>query len=159
MAMLLWPIVEWLALTLSKPYSPFEVVWVRYGVHLVLMLALWTPGGPARLVRTRRPGLHVIRALTMLGMPACFVLAITRMPLDAVMSLFWISPLVAMLLAAMWLGDRPGRRRWTSSAAAYGGVLFVLEPFAVTLQLGLDPPAAHGRLLRAVSCADAAHAG
>ena len=140
MAMLLWPIVEWLALTLSKPYSPFEVVWVRYGVHLVLMLALWTPGGPARLVRTRRPGLHVIRALTMLGMPACFVLAITRMPLDAVMSLFWISPLVAMLLAAMWLGDRPGRRRWTSSAAAYGGVLFVLEPFAVTLRWALILP-------------------
>jgi len=159
MAMLLWPIVEWLALTLSKPYSPFEVVWVRYGVHLMLMLALWTPGGPARLVRTRRPGLHVIRALTMLGMPACFVLAITRMPLDAVMSLFWISPLMAMLLAAMWLGDRPGWAPVDVVCCSLRGRPVrpgALRPHAA---LGLDPPAAHGRVLRAVSCADATHAG
>jgi drug/metabolite transporter (DMT)-like permease len=132
--MLLWPIVERLAHALSQPYSPFQIVWVRYGVHLVLMLALWTPGGAARLVRTRRPGLQVIRALTMLGMPACFVLAASRMSLDAVMSLFWISPLMAMLLAATWLGDRPGGRRWASAAAAYGGVLFILQPFDVTLR-------------------------
>ena len=132
LAMLLWPIVERLAQALSQPYSPFQIVWVRYSVHLVLMLALWTPGGPARLVRTRRPGLQVIRGLTMLGMPTCFVLAHARMSLDAVMSLFWISPLMAMLVAALWLGDRPGGRRWASAAAAYGGVLLVLESFAVT---------------------------
>jgi|KBSSwiStaDraftv2_1062776.scaffolds.fasta_scaffold327774_3 hypothetical protein len=40
LAMLLWPIVELLASFLSRPYSPFEVVWFRYGTHLVLMLVL-----------------------------------------------------------------------------------------------------------------------
>jgi drug/metabolite transporter (DMT)-like permease len=133
LAMLLWPLVEAFASILSRPYSPIEIVWVRYGVHLLLMLVLWTPGGPARLVKTRRPGLQVIRGLTMLGLPACFVFAIARMRVEAAMSLFWIAPLLAML-AAWWLGERPGRRRWMAAIGAYVGVLLMLGPFAVTLR-------------------------
>ena len=51
------------------------------------------------------------------------------------------------------------RRRPVTAVLIFGGVLFVLEPFALTLRWALDPPATHGRVLRAVSCADAAHAG
>jgi drug/metabolite transporter (DMT)-like permease len=96
---------------------------VRYGTHLLLMLVLWTPDGPGRLVRTRRPFLHVIRALTMLGMPAFFIFAIARMSVGTVMSLFWIAPLLAMLVATVWLGDRVGGRQWIAAAAAYAGAL------------------------------------
>jgi drug/metabolite transporter (DMT)-like permease len=126
LVMLLWPVVEALAGFMSQRYSPFEIVWVRYGTHLLLMLAVWSPGGPARLVRTQRPGLHALRALTMLGMPACFVLAVTRMPVGAVMALFWVAPLLAMLLAAVGLRERPGWRPWAAAAGAYAGAVVIL---------------------------------
>ena len=128
LAMLPWPIVETLPTLLSQPYSPFEIVWVRYGTHLLLMLTLWAPVDPTRLVRTTRPALHAVRAAMMLGMPAAFVLALVRMPADTVMSIFWVEPLVAMLLGAVVLGERVGRRRWLSATLAVGGVLMMLGP-------------------------------
>jgi S-adenosylmethionine uptake transporter len=131
LAMLLWPVVEALAGFLSRGYSPFEVVWVRYGRHLLLMLLLWTPGGPARLVRTGRPGLHALRGLTMLGMPAFFVLGAMRMPLDTVMSVFWTAPLVAMLLATRWIGERVSARQWAATAVACAGAVLVVGPSAL----------------------------
>jgi drug/metabolite transporter (DMT)-like permease len=129
--MLLWPVVEALAGFLTRGYSPFEVVWVRYGTHLLLMLVLWTPGGPARLIRTRRPGLQMLRGLTMLGMPAFFVLGAMRMPVDTVMAVFWIAPLVAMLLATRWLGERISARHWAATVLACAGGVLVVAPSAL----------------------------
>jgi drug/metabolite transporter (DMT)-like permease len=143
-AMLFWPIVEALANVLSRPYSPVQIVWMRYGTHLLLMLVLWTPAGPARLLRTRRPGLHALRALTMLGMPACYVLATTRMPVVTVMSIFWVAPLLALGLAAVLLGDRPGPWRWLAAAAAYAGALLILGPWAVPRASAVLPLAMAG---------------
>jgi drug/metabolite transporter (DMT)-like permease len=127
-AMLAWPIVEALPALLSQPYSPFEIVWIRYGTHLVLMVCLWGPVKPSALVRTTRTGLHAVRAATMLGMPVAFVLARARMPGDAVMSIFWVEPLVAMLLGVVLLGERVAGRRWSSAAIAFAGVLMMLPP-------------------------------
>jgi drug/metabolite transporter (DMT)-like permease len=132
LTMLIWPVVELLARFLSRPYSPFEIVWMRYGTHLLLMLALWAPGGPGRLVRTRRPGLHVARGLMMLGMPAFFIFSIGRLSLDSIMSLFWIAPLLAMLLGVLLLGERVGGRQWMVVTIAWLGVLVMLGPFALT---------------------------
>jgi drug/metabolite transporter (DMT)-like permease len=131
LAMLLWPVVEALAGFLTRGYSPFEVVWVRYGTHLLLMLVLWSPGGPARLIRARRPGLQMLRGLTMLGMPAFFVLGATRMPVDTVMAVFWITPLLAMLLASRWLGERVSAHAWTATALACAGAVLVVGPSAL----------------------------
>jgi drug/metabolite transporter (DMT)-like permease len=101
-------------------------VWVRYGTHLLLMLLLWAPGGAARLVRTRRPALHAIRALTMLGMPASFVLAVADMPAGSVMALFWTTPFFALGLAAVWLRERSRWRPWAAAVIAYAGALVIL---------------------------------
>ena len=128
LAMLFWPIIETLPALLSQPYSPFEIVWVRYGTHLTLMLVWWAPTDARRLVRTARPGLHALRAATMLGMPAAFVLAQMRMPTEAVMSLFWLAPLLAMLMARVGLGERTGRGRWLAAMAAVAGTLVILPP-------------------------------
>ena len=37
----LWAAVESVAVHLSRGYSPYQVVWTRYAVHLGFMLAVW----------------------------------------------------------------------------------------------------------------------
>jgi EamA-like transporter family len=152
--MLLWPVGEAIPSFFSHHYSAFEIVWVRYGTHLLLMLVLWAPGGPARLVRTRRPGLHAVRALTMLGMPVFYVLAITRMPVDAILSLLWVAPLLAMLLAAVWLREWTGWRQWIAAATAYLGAVVIAGRPAIGLHAAAVLPLA----LRAVPGAHTLHA-
>ncbi|HTI28980.1 MAG TPA: DMT family transporter [Methylomirabilota bacterium] len=132
LTMLIWPVVELVAKFLLRPYSPFQIVWMRYGTHLLLMVVLWAPGGAGRLVRTRRPGLHIVRGLMMLGMPAFFVFSRIGLSLDASLSLFWIAPLLAMMLGVLLLGERVRAWQWLVVTIAYLGVLVALGPFAVT---------------------------
>jgi drug/metabolite transporter (DMT)-like permease len=130
-ATLLWSVAEGLTGVLSRRYSLIEIIWMRYSIHLALMLVLWTPGGPARLLRARHPGWQMVRGLTMLVASTCLVVALYRLSHPVIMSLFWITPLLAMGLAAAWLGERPGRRRWVAAAGAYAGGLVLLGPVAI----------------------------
>jgi drug/metabolite transporter (DMT)-like permease len=131
LAMGLGLVMETLPRSMSRAYSPFEIVWIRYGAHLLLMIVLWGPTAPGRLVRTARPGLHAIRALTMLGMPAAFVLAIMHAPRDRVLSLVTVEPLLAMVLAAVWLGERVRARQWAAGAVACAGALMLFPPSGI----------------------------
>jgi drug/metabolite transporter (DMT)-like permease len=101
---------------------------MRYSTHLLLMVLVWGTRDPGRLVRTTRPGLHVIRGLTMLGMPAAFVLAISRAPKEVVQTTFTLQPLLAMAMAAVWLRERIGHRRWAGGVAACVGALVIAHP-------------------------------
>src|SRR5262245_59436793 len=135
-AMLFGLVMESLPRFLSGGYSPYEIVWMRYSTHLALMLLLCIPADPRRLLRTRRPGLHVIRALTMLGMPAAFVIAVTHYSKDAILAVYWIQPLLAMALAAVGLGERVPLRWWVAGGVAYAGAL-MLYPLAPIMRPGL----------------------
>jgi drug/metabolite transporter (DMT)-like permease len=141
-AMLLGILMETLPRFMSKPYSAFEVVWMRYSTHLLLMVLVWGTRHPSRLVRTTRPGLHAIRGLTMLGMPAAYVLAISRAPKEVVQTMFTLEPLMAMVMAAVWLRERIGHRRWAGGVAACVGALVIAHPTiaarAGTIVLGLS---------------------
>jgi drug/metabolite transporter (DMT)-like permease len=133
LAMVFWAVVESMARYLSRPYSSYQVVWTRYTTHLIFMLIVFGPRYRKRLVATPRFGWQIGRALMMLGMPACFVLAAGRMPHNAVMAVFLIAPLVIMVLAAPWLHERVGGAYWLFTLVAFGGMLVLLQPTGLTL--------------------------
>lgn len=143
---LCWMLVESSAGLLGRPYSPYQVVWVRYGVHLGFMLAIWGWRRPDRLWSTRRPALQIGRSLLMLVMPLAFVKAIaTSGSVAAVWTVFWVAPLLVLVLATLCLGERPGAGGWLASAATLAGTSVLLGP---TL-----PSAAWPVLLAVVSAA------
>lgn len=145
LAMLAWPIVESLPALLSQRYSPFEIVWIRYGTHLLLMLTLWGPVNASRLVRTRQPVPHAIRAATMLGMPLAFVLGSQRMSTDAIMAVFWIAPFIALFLARVGLGERVQTRHWLVALAGFTGAWLMLgQPGGVLRLSSIFPIAMAG---------------
>lgn len=139
---LLWSVAEGLTGLLAQRYSLIEIVWMRYSIHLALMIVLWTPWGPARLLRTQRLGWQMARGLTMLVASTCLVVALYRLSHPVIMSLFWITPLLAMGLAAAWLGERPGGRRWVAAAGAYAGGLALLGPVAIPFRSAVILPLA-----------------
>lgn len=124
----LWAVVETIAHHVVFRYSPFQVVWTRYAVHLLLMLAIWART-PAALWRTRRPGYQLGRSLLMLVMPGSWALAMAGgTPGNVIMALFWVSPVMVLLLAAWLLGERPGALSWAATIAGYAGVLLTFRP-------------------------------
>lgn len=141
----MWALVEALAGSVLQRYSPYQVVWTRYTVHLLLMLALWGLRDPGRLWRTSRPGYQLSRSLLMLGMPASWIVATGHgEPAGTIMTIFWLSPLAIMLLAWWLLQERPPAWLWLSAAAAFAGSILTHD-FELPLSGGdLLLPAAMG---------------
>ncbi len=126
----LWAIIEAMAAHAHRRYSPYQVVWTRYGVHLLLMLAIWGWRQPANnLWRTRRPLLQLGRSLLMLGMPASWVMALGHgVDHDTLMAIFWVSPLLIVVLSALLLQEHPPLTLWIASAAACVGAELLSPP-------------------------------
>lgn len=120
--------VEGLGRLVPREHSPYQLVFVRYAVHLGLMLVVLGPRLGLTLVRTRRPAVQVIRSLLMLGMPACFIGAMARMRGNEVWAVFWIAPLVAALGAAAAGGGRVPLRRWMALLVGLAGAVVSWRP-------------------------------
>jgi len=122
----LWALIEVMAAQVLRNYSPYQVVWTRYAVHLGLMLLIWGWREPASLWRTRRPVFQLSRSLLMLGMPASWIIGMQMgVPADVVMLVFWVSPLLIMGLAWLFLRDRAPPLIWLVTLMAGAGSLLV----------------------------------
>lgn len=128
----LWAAIETLAWQVLQHHSPYQVVWTRYGVHLLLMLLLFGWRQPMSLVRTRRPVFQVARSLLMLGMPAFWVMGMQAgLGGDEVMTVFWISPLLIVVLGRLFLHDEAPLSLWVATVVAGVGSLLTHELHAI----------------------------
>ncbi len=119
---LLWAGIEVLAF--SAGVGVEQLVWTRYGIHLLVMVSILGPLRGTALVRTTRPGLHVIRSLTMLAMPVSYLLASAHLSPRNVLAVFWIAPLLLLAMAAR----RQPRWRLACALAAFTGTVLLLRP-------------------------------
>jgi S-adenosylmethionine uptake transporter len=99
-------------------------IW-RSAANLTLSALLYLPrrkSSPDR--RTLR--VHVIRGIDVMVMAALFFWGIGRVPLAQAIALTFIAPLIAMLLAALFLDEQIGRRSIAGSVVAFGGVIVIV---------------------------------
>lgn len=125
---LLWTTIEGLGFFLPDQTSSYQVVWMRYAVHLLFLVVCFGPRYRSRLWRTRRLPLQIGRGFLMFGMPVCFILSVRSISPETTWAIFWLAPLLALALAALLLRETVRRPVWLATAAAYVGVLLVLQP-------------------------------
>ena len=70
--------------------------------------------------------IHVGRGILVTVMAALFFWGIARVPLAQAIALTFIAPLVALLLAAVFLGERVGSRSIGGSVMAFAGVVVIV---------------------------------
>jgi len=124
---LLWAVVEMIAATLDR-YSALEIVWVRYGTHILFMLAAFAPRYGLILVRTRRPGIQVFRGIMMIGMTVFAMIGFRALRAADVWAVINFSPLFVMLLSILVLREPALLRRWVTVFVAFAGMLIVSRP-------------------------------
>lgn len=113
---------------LSQTYNVPLLVWARYTVHCLLMLAFLGPSHGRKLVATSRPAAQIVRALLLVGVTACAMAAFQVMPLAETTALIFVTPLLVALLAGPCLGERVGIGRWLAALIGFGGVLLIARP-------------------------------
>ncbi len=70
--------------------------------------------------------LHVLRSVVVMVMALLFFWGIGRVPLAQGIALTFIAPLIALLLAAIFLDESIGRRSVLGSLIAFGGVIVIV---------------------------------
>ncbi|MCU0907758.1 MAG: DMT family transporter [Rhodobacteraceae bacterium] len=113
------------------------VVMIRFWVHaaFVTVLAARRPGGLAATVRTRQPGIQILRGLLLAGEICLMVLAFSLLGLVETHAIFTCYPLLVAALSGPVLGERVGWRRWTAIGVGFLGVLVILQPGSGAMSL------------------------
>ena len=106
---------------------PF-LVWVRYFVHLVIMLVAVAPSLGRELIITKKPWLMVFRALMLAFSSLLLQLAFRNMPLAETTAIFFVTPLLVALLAGPLLGEKLLIRTWLAVLAGFAGALLIARP-------------------------------
>ena len=105
------------------------VIWGRYFFHTVITFSIYA--GKTRslsFLRTRKPGLQLIRAAALFGATSCMYVAITRMQLGDASAIQFLAPVLVTALSGLLLGEHVGPRRWAAVLFGFIGVLLVARP-------------------------------
>jgi drug/metabolite transporter (DMT)-like permease len=132
---LCFSVLETVGKYLSRSYSVPMVVWCRYTVHTLLMLALLAPRMGRRLLSTSQPGGQMLRAVLLMGSTLCNFGALSFLPMADVKAISFISPLLVTLFAVWLLREEVRWDRWVAVAVGFFGVLFIVRPSSAMLQL------------------------
>ncbi len=116
---------KWLAVS-GLPTA--EIVFVRYSVPLVLLLAFLLPSRGLTLFRTGNLRLEILRGLCLAGVTATMFFALKFLPLTVTGSLLFTMPLIITALSGPLLGETVGWRRWTAIVVGFIGILIIVRP-------------------------------
>lgn len=126
---------------LSGGYPLYQVVLVRTLVAMTVLLAVIVPlEGGLHVLRTRQPGIHLLRALAVLFANLCFFTGVAIMPLADAVAISFATPLVVTLLSVIILKEHVGPWRWGAVAAGFLGVLIIMRPGPQSFQVAAILP-------------------
>jgi drug/metabolite transporter (DMT)-like permease len=134
-------IIKWVTGTFPLHQIIFFTSVTGFAVFSTVVLAT----GSITRVRTRRLGLHVLRALVALSGGFGAFYAYSRMSLADAYALIFAAPLFVTALSVPVLKEQVGWRRWSAVLVGFAGVVVMLRPGSGTVDL-----AAFGALLGAL---------
>lgn len=109
-------------------YPVLQIAWARYVFQMVVVPVVIGGARPRDIIRTKRPGLQVLRSMMMVGATLSFFTAVRYMPVAEASAIGMISPLLVTALAIPLLGERVGRRRWMAVLCGLIGALVIIRP-------------------------------
>jgi len=113
---------------LSRTYPVPLIVWMRYAMHVLVMLVVLGPRVRTALVRTQRPGLQVFRGVVLAAASLFFVSGLAFMPIAEASAITYLAPLLMTAMSVYFLKERVRRSAWAALAGGLVGVLFIVRP-------------------------------
>ena len=128
-AMILFSASDTTSKFLTADLPPIEIAWIRYVTYVAMMLPpLFRPTAGWRSLRTKRPGLQVLRGLCIVASSIFFIMGLQTLPMAIAAAMSFCSPIFITLLCIPMLGEKVGLRRWGAVLAGLLGVLVVVRP-------------------------------
>jgi len=119
---------------LSERYPVPLLVWARYSVQLLMILVWLLPKMGAGLFRTKRLRLMLVRGAILPLSSLCFFSALKYLPLAEATAINYASPILVILLAVFFLGERMTRPRIALVLAGIAGMFLIVRPGSAVFQ-------------------------
>ena len=114
---------------LSGGYPLHEVVLARACIAFAFILCFIPLSGQSyRLLRTRRPLMHLGRASIVMVSNVTYFLGLAALPIANAQAIGFASPLIMTVLSVVILRERVGIHRWGAVVVGLAGVLIMLRP-------------------------------
>jgi len=104
------------------------LVWMRYVVHLALVLMLVLPTRGRRILRSGCVSGQIMRGATMLGGTLAFFTVLRYLPQAEATAINFLAPLLVLVIAPWALRERPRLSRWIAAGTGFAGVLIIVRP-------------------------------
>jgi drug/metabolite transporter (DMT)-like permease len=124
----LFACLDAMAKYLGGHMDPLQVTAMRYLSAFVLALIFSNPLTRPGMLKTKRPGLQIVRGLMMLMTTVFNFLAFRYLQLDEALAILFSTPFLVAILAGPILGEWIGWRRWSAIGVGFFGVLVVIRP-------------------------------
>jgi len=113
-------------------YHVVMIAWMRYTINTVFMAALLAPHYYRRhgqsILRTRRPGLQILRAMLLLLSTVVFFSVLKIVPLSEGTAMNFCAPLIVLAVSPWLLKEKSYPSRWVAVAVGFAGMLIVMRP-------------------------------
>jgi drug/metabolite transporter (DMT)-like permease len=113
---------------LSTELPSEVIVFCRNGLGLMFLMPILLRTGGLGQLRTRRPGMHFIRAATGVGAMFCFFYTISEIALAKAVLVKMTTPFFLPLVAWLWLSETITVRTVLAIAIGFAGVVVIMEP-------------------------------
>ncbi|MGG5811693.1 DMT family transporter [Falsiroseomonas sp. CW058] len=138
----LFSVSDTMAKRLGESLPPVEIAWLRYLVFVTLAVMPLMRRGGLGVLRSRAPGLQVLRAVGVAGSAIFFILALRHLPLAEATAINFVSPAFITALSVVFLGEVVGWRRWSALCVGLLGALIVIRPGTDAFQVAALLPIA-----------------
>ena len=136
-AMLIFATQDAVTKHLAQTYSTPQILWVRFVFYAAFALLFSMRKKPLRqCFKSEAPWLQIFRSLLILAEIGLFIVAIRYLSLAEIHSLMATFPLMVTAIAAIFLREAVGIRRWSAVLVGFIGVLIILRPGLEALKPG-----------------------
>ncbi|MEM7290692.1 MAG: DMT family transporter, partial [Pseudomonadota bacterium] len=129
-AMLFAPVMDAIAKTLAVNFavSPATVTFSRFLVQSLFLLGFLAFAWRANALPLYISRVNILRGMIMGLAAMLFFTAIKYMPLADAISVFFVEPIIVMLMSVAFLGEKVGWRRLVAAIVGFGGAIIVIRP-------------------------------
>lgn len=121
---------------LGESYSPFQTIFFAGLLTFPLVSVVLMTDRVGGTLIPRHPGWSLLRTAMAVGNGVCAFYAFSMLPLAQCYAILFAMPLLITLLAIPVLGEKIGLRRGLAVIVGLAGVVIVLRPGDVNLNLG-----------------------
>jgi drug/metabolite transporter (DMT)-like permease len=128
LAMLCFAAMDAVSKYLIGDYTVAQILWIRWLLLVPFACFVVRREGVRIALKSKRPGLQIVRSLLWVIESAIFVVVFRYLPLADTHALASTAPLMVIAMGILFLGERASAARWLAVGAAFAGVLLIIRP-------------------------------